>query len=80
MTEIINCEVHDHFEIACMRRALVEVQFKNGETISGRAIDLQSKDGKEYFTMEVERGKYECNLKDLSTLTFIDSGKSINVF
>ncbi|MAD90328.1 MAG: hypothetical protein CMK64_11535 [Pseudoalteromonas sp.] len=40
MTKLISCDMHDHFEIVCMRKSQVTVTTKNGETISGQASNI----------------------------------------
>ena len=40
MTKLISCDIHDHFEIVCMRKSLITVTTKSGETISGQASNI----------------------------------------
>ncbi len=40
MTKPISCDLHDYFEIVCMRKSAIIVTLKNGERIHGSAVDI----------------------------------------
>jgi len=71
MKKIINCNVHDHFEIACMRQSYVSLKLHNGQLISGRAKDLITENKSEYFYLDSANPEQEkrINLIDINTLT-----------
>lgn len=79
MSNIISCDVHDHFEIACMRRSLVEIELPNEKKVTGQALDIINSDGKEYLSLDIDDNKDQFNLKDISTLTFLDSGDVVKI-
>ena len=70
MKKIISCDVHDHFEIACMRRSEVSVTLHNAKTINGYAKDLITKNKMEYFCITITDQDQDeiINLIDINTL------------
>lgn len=56
----INCEIHDGFELACMRRAVHKINWiEEGDTRTEelRCIDLESKAGEEFLIAENRAGE-----------------------
>lgn len=55
----INCEVHDGYELACMRRAVHEVCWQDGSEHKAllRFLDLECAQGKEYLIAENQAGE-----------------------
>lgn len=56
----INCEVHDGYELACMRRAVHEVTWVDGEstiTEQLRFLDLKYTEGNEFLIAETQAGE-----------------------
>lgn len=79
LTKVIKCELYDYFEIACMRRSSVLLELHNGESLSGVAFDLTSKDGKEFVVLKADDADLKINLKDITVLVFAKSGERINI-
>ena len=69
MAKIIDCHVHDHFEIACMRRSHVTLTLHDGTVVVGLALDLLVKDKKEFVCLDTQ----ECSEVRLIDLTDIDT-------
>ncbi|MBL4673486.1 MAG: hypothetical protein JKX81_14600 [Arenicella sp.] len=77
MADVIKCALYDHFEVACIRRCTVLLELKNGETISGVAGDLKSKNGVEFLLLVTDDGQRSVNLMHIDVLVFSDSGERI---
>jgi len=71
MRKIINCNVHDHFEIACMRQSVIQLTLHDGREIIGRAKDLVTKNKSEFIFLEIDNqdDNERINLTDIHTLT-----------
>lgn len=68
----INCEIHDGYELACMRRASHQViwsdELGNVNSEQLRFLDLKCRDGKEYLIAELSSGqKIEIRLDQISS-------------
>lgn len=80
MADVIRCDLYDHFEIACMRREFIELQMKNGNTYRGSAIDLQTKDGREWLYLDqVDLPQRLVDLREIEFLVFPKTGQSIKI-
>ena len=75
MAKIIKCDLHDHFEIACMRKSKLTLELSNGETVSGIAIDLEVKKGIENLILKVGDGQHKINLVDIDVLVLSETGE-----
>lgn len=67
----INCEVHDGYELACMRHAVHEVCWHDGtEAFQERLrfLDLECAQGQEYLIAENQTGaRYRIRLDQISS-------------
>ncbi len=80
MTDVIRCDLYDYFEIACMRREFIELQMQNGETFRGTAIDLQTKDGREWLFLDrIDLPQIQLDLREIQVLVFPRTGQSIKI-
>ena len=79
MNKIISCDIHDHFEIACMRRAKVTITMHNDVLHSGTALDLETKNKREYLHLKTEKSVLKIDLLDIKTLQFSGDGTLIPV-
>jgi Rho-binding antiterminator len=43
---MLHCDLHDYLEIACMYNYRVELVFKTGATVEGKAMDVKLNDGR----------------------------------
>lgn len=80
MADVISCDLYDHFEIACMRREFVELQMQNGESVQGTAVDLKTKDGREWLLLD-QTGipRKPVDLREIEVLVFPKTGQSIRI-
>lgn len=56
----INCEVHDGYELACMRKAIHEVTWQEGDqsqTAKLRFLDLEYSNKEEHLIAENQAGE-----------------------
>ncbi len=80
MADVIRCDLYDYFEIACMRREFIELQMQNGETFRGTAIDLQTKDGREWLFLDrIDLPQIQLDLREIQVLVFPRTGQSIKI-
>jgi transcriptional antiterminator Rof (Rho-off) len=77
VTDVIKCGLYDYFELACVRRCTVLLELQGGETISGVASDLKSKNGVEFLLLVTDDGERRVNLMHIDVLVFSDSGERI---
>jgi len=52
MTNIISCELHDHIELACIRRTPYTINLTTGNQLTVIAIDTQVIDHVEYLLFQ----------------------------
>ena len=79
MSKVVNCDVHDHFEIACMRRSLINVELHSKQLLEGVALDVFARKGQEYLKIKTENLIQDIELTDIAFLRFKDDGKLIKV-
>ncbi len=80
MADVIRCDLYDHFEIACMRREVIELKMKSGDTYRGMAADLQTKDGREWlFLDQLDLPQRRIDLREIEVLVFPKTGQSIKI-
>ncbi len=80
MTKIISCHIHDHFEIACMRRSEITLRLHNSNVIKGQAFDLETKNKNEFICLtSTDNKKERINLLEINTLQIGNSKELIQV-
>ena len=80
MTKIISCNVHDHFEIACMRRSKITLSLHNGQIIKGQAVDLITKNKNEFIYLTTQENEEKhINLLNINTLQIEESDDLIHI-
>ena len=79
MADVIKCDIYDHFEIACMRRSKVSLELHTGETITGVARDLQTRDGKEYLLLLNDEVETQVNLKEIDFMVIGETSQRIQI-
>lgn len=79
MADVIQCGLYDYFEIACMKRAEVSLELFDGSSVTGVAIDLEARNGKEFLLLQTNTGKCFVNLTDINFLVFAKTGERINI-
>jgi len=58
--QAISCEIHDGYELACIRRAVHKLSWSDGEhcyTELLRCLDLDCSDGQEFLLAENQSGE-----------------------
>jgi len=80
MPHTIHCDIHDHFEIACMKKLLVDITLQDNTVITGHATGLENKNGEEYILINTKTGCLRINLIHIHTLLLVDTGLEIAVF
>ena len=69
MNKIISCNIHDYFEIACMRKATITLMLHDGVTIRGQAVDLITENKSEFICLASDKNENKrINLLDINTL------------
>jgi len=79
MAKVIKCDLHDHFEIACMRQSRLTLELNNGETVSGIANDLEVRKGVENLVLKVGGGLQKVNLMDIDVLILSATGQRFSI-
>ena len=79
MANVIQCGLYDYFEIACMKRAEVSLELFDGGSMTGVAIDLETRNGKEFLLLQTNTEKCSVNLTDIDFLVFAKTGERINI-
>ena len=70
MTKHISCDLHDYFEIVCMRQSNVQVKLKSNQIYQGIAIDIKVQNNCELLVIELNNGQLEyITLTDISQLS-----------
>lgn len=80
MKAVIRCDIHDHFEIACMHRAkiLLKLRKSKGSVIQGHAETILQKQGQEYLVYSTGARFQQINLNLIRTLEY--EGEHIKIF
>jgi len=69
----ISCDLHDHLEIACLRRLRLQVELTDGTQVEGRALTTVSTPAKEEFLrLESADGVRDLRLDQLHAITALD--------
>lgn len=69
----ISCDLHDHLEIACLRRLRLQVELTDGTQVEGRALTTMSTPAKEEFLrLESADGVQDLRLDQLHAITALD--------
>lgn len=73
---IISCDLHDHFEIACMQQAKIDVvSFIDGQQveINGFAVSLKSHKKREFLVVKLTTKSDESIKKAVDLISFTNS-------
>ncbi|MDE3272333.1 Rho-binding antiterminator [Pseudoalteromonas sp. G4] len=70
MTKRISCDLHDYFEIVCMRQSNIRITIKGNVTYQGKAVDLKTLQGTELIEVQLADGKIKrINIAEVITLS-----------
>lgn len=70
MTSRISCDLHDHFEIVCMRQSTVKVTTKNGTSFEGVANTISQQNQQEQLVLSCGTS---IELTDVTTLEALNN-------
>lgn len=68
----ISCDLHDYFEIVCMRQSQVRIDTQ-GDFFKGVAMDIVVKDNGENLLLKTEEGQRLIALTDIDKLESMDN-------
>lgn len=69
MAQLINCDLHDYFEIVCMRQSNIKIMLHNNITYHGKAINLRTNQGVECIEVALNCGEIKrFSLIEINTL------------
>lgn len=69
----ISCDLHDHLEIACLRRLRLRVELTDATQVEGRALTTVSTvDKEEFLRLECADGLRELRLDRLHAISALD--------
>ncbi len=66
---VIACDLHDYFELVCMRASKVTLKLRDGRTLSGRAHTITQQAGEEYLVLRTVQGEQHLALTAVKQLT-----------
>lgn len=70
MTKRISCDLHDYFEIVCMRQSNIRITIKGNVTYQGKAVDLKTLQGTELIEVQLADGEIKrINIAEVITLS-----------
>jgi len=72
----ISCELHDYIEIACMYGYRVRLEFKDGQSLEGKAVDVMTTAEKREFLVIDNGQKQQVELNQLSRMTTLTPNAS----
>lgn len=73
--QIIDCELHDHIEVACMYGYQVRLVLKNQQVVEGKAKDLvTTAEKREFMIVGNEQGPEQVELIQLERMQVLTTG------
>lgn len=78
MKPLIDCNTHDYFEIACMYHYNLNVITQSGRYIEGRALDLITRDGREWLSVESKDQVENIELNQIETVEVLSPHARFN--
>lgn len=70
MTKRISCDLHDYFEIVCMRQSNIRTTVKGNVTYQGKAVDLKTHQGVEWLEVQLTDGEMKrINIAEVISLS-----------
>ncbi|WP_372769145.1 Rho-binding antiterminator [Pseudoalteromonas sp.] len=81
MTKRISCDLHDYFEIVCMRQSNIRITIKDNITYQGKAVDLKTHRGVEWLEVQLTDGEIKrINIAEVITLSACDNNPASHNF
>lgn len=76
---IIDCELHDYIEVACMYGYQVRLVLKNQQIIEGQAKDIvTTAEKREFLVIENEQGRQQVELITLDKMQVLTANAKFN--
>lgn len=76
---IIDCELHDFIEVACMYGYQVRLVLKNQQIIEGQAKDIvTTAEKREFLVIENEQGRQQVELITLDKMQVLTANAKFN--
>lgn len=76
---IIDCELHDFIEVACMYGYQVRLVLKNQQIIEGQAKDIvTTAEKREFLVIENEQGRQQVELITLDKMQVLTTNAKFN--
>ena len=75
MTKILQCDLHDYFEIACMFHYKLKLLLNNGDIKNGKANNLITKNKREFIfleALETRSSSHMIALNEISKMTVLN--------
>ncbi|WP_024298474.1 Rho-binding antiterminator [Methylomicrobium lacus] len=72
----ISCELHDYIEIACMYGYRVKLEFKDGQSLEGKLVDVMTTAEKREFLVIDNGQKQQVELNQLARMTTLTPNAS----
>ena len=79
MAKTISCDIHDYFEIACMRKSFIHIDLHTKQCLEGVALDVFARKGKEYLKIETKNSIQEVELTNIKSLKAREDSEPIRV-
>ena len=81
MKKPIACDLHDHFEIVCMRNSNIQLTLMDGQVVEGQALDIATIDKIEFIKLVTHANQIiEIALTNIRTLSAINNRQSQHNF
>lgn len=76
-TAPIDCDKHDYIEIACLHHYKLNIDLKNGDRISVKAVTTKTAEDKsEYFIVETKSAIIEISMTELAKINVVSQNAS----
>lgn len=74
-SKVLKCDLHDYFEIVCMRQSNVRFILKSGDSYQGVAKDIVQKEGQEFIQLLINASNImmEIGLLDIQSMHAFDN-------
>ena len=81
MKKPIACDLHDHFEIVCMRHSNIQLVLLDSQVVEGQALDIATIDKAEFIKLVTHENEIiEIALTNIQTLSAINNRQSEHNF
>ena len=71
--KLISCDLHDYFEIVCMRNSQVEINCNNGDKLTDIAVNIVKKSAQEALQIRLPDETLSIFLTDIAQLAAVNN-------